>query len=97
MSRRGFRNTSTSRPDEQCVDSYLKIFPLLKPHQRVWVVPGMFGDDSPGSLAGSMEHQEDKLLEQLENYWTWMKAEPRIASVSHPHRVSSIRITRVHR
>jgi hypothetical protein len=61
---------------------YLKVFPLLKaPHQRAWIVPGLFGNDSPGSLAGDLAHQEDMLLQQLEGYWTWMQNEPRIVGM----------------
>jgi hypothetical protein len=33
---------------------YEKVFPLLKaPQQRVWVVPGLFGDDRPANETGA--------------------------------------------
>jgi hypothetical protein len=44
---------------------------------------GLFGNDNPGDVpsAGNTTHQEEMLLQELESYWTWMQAEPRITGM----------------
>lgn len=59
-----------------------QVFPLLAPHQSVWVIPGSFGANaSVFPAAGNMTHQEDMLLLQLRMYWEWMQHEPRISGI----------------
>jgi len=58
-----------------------RVFPLLAPHQRVWVIPGLFGNSNKSSAAGNHSHQETQLLQSLNAYTTWMKHEPRIAAM----------------
>ena len=63
---------------------YERVFPLLKPHQSVWTVPGLFGNDAPDKThggAGNYTHQENMLLLQLESYWSWMQNEPRVTGL----------------
>jgi hypothetical protein len=60
-----------------------RVFPLLAEHQSVWLIPGSFGApvELYGKTAGNMSHQENMLLLQLEGYWAWMQAEPRISGL----------------
>lgn len=64
-------------------------FSATEPFDIYLFVQGSFG--APPTIAadaGNMTHQEDMLLLQLEGYWAWMQAEPRISGMfpceSHP-------------
>eukprot|EP01043_Picozoa_sp_COSAG02_P027762 COSAG02_NODE_1650_length_11487_cov_13.602895_13_plen_396_part_00 len=73
---------------------YNKYFlPLLKPHQSVWLVPGLFGSNvsRDGGFGPTMNHTvintsamvatDENLAEKLSDYWAWASTEPRITGV----------------
>ena len=73
-------------------DFYNKYFlPLLKPHQSVWLVPGLFGSNATngggfgptGTIdnATAMEATDDELVLKLSDYWAWAETEPRITGI----------------
>jgi hypothetical protein len=53
-----------------------EIFPKLSAQQRVFVVPGLFGDSSI-----PVDEQDAQLADKLESYWRWAKTEPRIVGI----------------
>ena len=56
-------------------------FPLLKAHQSVWLVPGMFGRNGTKSNASAMAAEDDELLEKLEGFWEFASSEPRVTGM----------------
>ena len=56
-------------------------FPLLKPHQSVWVVPGLFGRNGTHGNATEMAATDDSLAEKLNAYWSWAQSESRITGI----------------
>lgn len=71
---------------------YTKYFlPFLKPHQSVWLVPGLFGSNASsaggfgptGTVVNSsaMMATDDELVEKLSDYWSWADTEPRITGM----------------
>ena len=65
---------------------YARFLPLLKPHQSVWVVPGLFGPNATISGASrpnatAMAEHDESLVAKLSAYWAWADAEPRITGV----------------
>jgi hypothetical protein len=58
---------------------YEKFLPLLKPHQSVWLVPGLFGAAGPNATA--MAENDESLVAKLSAYWAWADAEPKITGV----------------
>ena len=54
------------------------LFPLLRPHQRVWVCPGLFG---PPGNASQMEATDSELVEKLQAYWAFSKRDKRVAGL----------------
>jgi hypothetical protein len=56
-----------------------EVFPAMSPTQRAFVVPGTFG--CPGDLGP----QAAQIVQKLEAYYAWAKAEPRIAGISPWH------------
>lgn len=65
------------------------IFPKLAPHQRVILVPGVFGNTPEGcaahNLSCPLDEQEAQIVLKLEAYFEWAKAEPRIAGFNPWH------------
>jgi hypothetical protein len=55
------------------------ILPKLRPHQKFMVVPGFYGNDS--ATADEQTLQDGRLLAKLEQYWTWMKEDPKVVGV----------------
>ena len=53
-----------------------EIFPKLSSKQRVYVVPGLFGDSNR-----SVAEQDAQLVHKLSQYWQWAQAESRIIGV----------------
>jgi hypothetical protein len=56
------------------------IYPTLHPHQRVWLVPGLFGD-----VNTSQGVMEEILVQKLAGYWNWSLADDRIAGLNPWH------------
>ena len=52
--------------------------PLLKPHQSVWMLPGLFGPNGPHGSSTAMAATDKDLVEKMAAYWTWADAEPKI-------------------
>ena len=63
------------------------IFPKLHPHQKVFLVPGVFGDDpqdcrqhsSDAKSCATVEEQDAESAKKLALYWEWATHEPLIA------------------
>ena len=59
------------------------IFPKLASHQKVMLVPGVFGNTPEGcaahNLSCPLDEQQNQIVLKLEAYFEWAKAEPRIA------------------
>ena len=55
------------------------ILPKLGPHQKFMVVPGFYGNDS--ATADEQTLQDGRLLAKLEQYWTWMKEDPKVVGI----------------
>jgi hypothetical protein len=70
---------------------YDRFWTKLKPHQSVWLVPGLFGSNATGPdptdshlrscWATLMEENDESLVEKLSAYWAWADAEPKITGV----------------
>jgi hypothetical protein len=56
-------------------------FPLLKEHQSVWLVPGMFGRNGTKDNATAMEPEDDQLLQKLHAFWQYAQGERRITGL----------------
>ena len=58
------------------------IFSKLAPHQKVILVPGVFGNTPEGcaahNLSCPLDEQETQIVLKLDAYFEWAKAEPRI-------------------
>ena len=59
------------------------IIPTLHPHQRLMVVPGLYGNDS----ATPAEHalQDERLLAKLDAYWEWIQDDTRMVGLNPYH------------
>jgi hypothetical protein len=59
------------------------IIPTLHPHQRLMVVPGLYGNDS----ATPAEHalQDERLLAKLDAYWEWIQNDTRMVGLNPYH------------
>lgn len=57
-----------------------QLFPVLLPHQKVFIVPGLFGNGS-----NPTEPQDAQLVEKWNAYLSWMADEPRIIGVNPWH------------
>lgn len=63
---------------------YERIFALLKPHQSVWLIPGLFGAAGaawPTPNVTAMAENDESLVEKLSAYFAWADTEPRITGV----------------
>lgn len=71
---------TTGAHEAEVTEQYYKRFwfPLLQPHQRVWVCPGVFG---PSGTSAQMAVTDNQLVEKLQAYWEWSKREPRVAGI----------------
>jgi hypothetical protein len=70
-----------------------RVFPLLAPHQRVWVIPGLFGNSNATSDAGNHTQQQAHLMQSLDAYTAWMQREPRIGAMAPWHWFSRSSVT----
>ena len=59
---------------------YERIFALLKPHQSVWLIPGLFGAARADNVTAMVE-KDESLVEKLSAYFAWADTEPRITGV----------------
>ena len=59
-----------------------QLFPRLLPHQRVFVVPGLF---TTANASVPIAQQDEQLLEKWNGYLAWIAAEPRIIGVNPWH------------
>ena len=57
------------------------VVPRLNERQRLFVVPGTFGDWNV-SRSGSIEQQQDGIVAKLDGYWSWAQSEPLIAGIN---------------
>jgi hypothetical protein len=58
---------------------YEKYFlPLLKPHQSVWMLPGLFGPNGTHGNPAAMAATDTDLVAKLSAYWAWADTEPRV-------------------
>ena len=65
---------------------YQRFLPMLKPHQSVWVVPGLFGPNATHANATranttAMAENDESLVEKLSAYWEWADQEPKITGM----------------
>lgn len=60
-----------------------ELIPRMHPHQRLMVIPGLYGNDS----ATAAEHavQDTRLVAKLEAYWEWIKGDDRIIGLNPYH------------
>ena len=54
------------------------LLPLLRPGQRLFVVPGMYGPNSTAANAAVIAHHDELVQQKLGGYLGWAAAEPRI-------------------
>ena len=58
---------------------YEKYFlPLLKPHQSVWMLPGLYGPNGTHANSTAMAVTDSDLVAKLSAFWAWAGTEPRI-------------------
>ena len=57
---------------------YEKYYSMLHPHQRLFVVPGLFGWNRTEC---TVETQTRALLDKLEAFWAWAEQEPLIVGM----------------
>ena len=70
---------------------YERFISKLKPHQSVWLVPGLFGFNATGPNPTDshlrkcwgtvMAEADEVLVEKMSAYWAWADADPRITGV----------------
>ena len=60
-----------------------ELIPRMHPHQRLMVIPGLYGNDS----ATATEHavQDIRLVAKLEAYWEWIKEDNKIVGLNPYH------------
>ena len=56
------------------------VYPVLKPHQKVMSVPGLFGDSSLNASARAA--WEALLVEKMQGHWEWAQADPRVVGMN---------------
>jgi hypothetical protein len=61
------------RNEQRMVRDWIK--PRLHPHQKIMLVPGLYGDRNT-SRSGTMDEQEEYLMAKLEATVAWAKADP---------------------
>ena len=64
---------------EQFINTHVK--PKLQPHQRLFVVPGTFGDWNH-SRSGPVLQQQAGIVAKLNAYWSWVQREPLIRGIN---------------
>lgn len=52
------------------------IYPTLSPHQRTWVVPGLFADSTK-----PLNVSDHILVEKLQGYWQWVRNDARVVGI----------------
>ena len=57
------------------------VAPLLNPRQKLFVVPGTFGDYNV-SRSGPIEQQQAGIVAKLNGYWDWAQSDPLIAGIN---------------
>ena len=61
------------------------LLPLLKPHQHVWLVPGLYGPNGTEGNATATEHNDAELVEKLSAHLAWARSDSRIAGFAAWH------------
>ena len=56
------------------------ILPRMADHQRIILVPGLYGDRNV-SRTGSMASQEAAVLHKLETFWAWARDDRRVVGL----------------
>ena len=56
------------------------IYPLLKPHQKVWQVPGLFADPRL-----PRNESEKILLDKIDGFWSWAQNDTKVAGINPWH------------
>ena len=57
----------------------------MKPHQSVWLIPGLFGAAGPAwptPNVTAMAANDESLVEKLSAYWAWADTEPNFTVAS---------------
>jgi hypothetical protein len=62
-----------------------QVYPKLRPHQRVLLIPGAFGCANLSRAGVSLAVQSENLVEKLEAYWEWAQADERVAGFAPWH------------
>ena len=58
------------------------VYPLLRPHQRVFTVPGFFGDATASLSAAAKIKQDQGLVVKLEQYLQWATEDSMIVGMN---------------
>ena len=53
----------------------------MKPSQRIWVVPGIYGHNCTGKIASCHEQTDLALVAKLRGNLRWVETEPRVAGI----------------
>ena len=61
------------------------LLPLLKPHQHVWLVPGLYGKNGTEGNATATQHNDAELVEKLSAHLAWARSDSRIAGFAAWH------------
>ena len=56
-------------------------YPILRPHQSVWLTPGMFGPAGQHADPQAMAAQDANLVDKLNGFWDWACDDPRVAGL----------------
>ena len=56
-------------------------YPILRPHQSVWVVPGMFGPAGQHADPQAMAAQDANLVDKLNGFWDWACDDQRVTGM----------------
>ena len=62
--------------------AYQKWYKMLKPHQKVMQVPGLFGWNQTQC---SLKTQTAALLDKLRGFWAWAQEDPKVVGLSPWH------------
>lgn len=76
-------NCSIPASEVGTAQAFLKahVVPRMLPHQRLFVVPGTFGDWN-SSRSGPIAAQQDDVVAKLNGYWEWAQSDPLIVGIN---------------
>jgi hypothetical protein len=57
------------------------IIPLLRPHQKLWIVPGIFGPSAYRGNATALAAQDAMLVAKLAGWLDWARTEPLVVGM----------------